>query len=176
MPPHLTSWRSILILYSHLCLCLTIGPFPLGLSTKTVHVKCFNIKSFYGEELLAPCPSWKINPCWLSTSAYSIYSELCSIYGVRLSFPSLRTRHAVVTGTHLSWTKYWACVKLKENSCGFLISITFHLKCLWHQVDKSFFSWTVSSFVQFTLAISISWAISVVLWGNRFYLKFVNIS
>ena len=88
-------------------------------------------------------PSWKSTLSWLSTIAYSIYSQLPAKYGGRLSFPNLRTCHAVVTGTHLSWTKYWKCVKLKENSYEFLISIMFYLKCLWHQVDKSFFSCTV---------------------------------
>jgi len=36
------------------------GPFPSGLPTKTMYVKCFNIISFYGEELLAPCPTPKL--------------------------------------------------------------------------------------------------------------------
>jgi len=36
-PPHSTSWRSILILSSHLCLCLPRGLFPLGLPNKTLY-------------------------------------------------------------------------------------------------------------------------------------------
>ena len=36
------------------------GPFLSGLPTKTVYVKCFNIISFYGEELLLPCPTPKL--------------------------------------------------------------------------------------------------------------------
>ena len=39
--PHSTSWRSILILSSHLLLGLPSGPFPSGLATKpTVHLFC----------------------------------------------------------------------------------------------------------------------------------------
>ena len=34
IPPHPTSWRSILILSSHLCLCLPSGFFPSGFPTK----------------------------------------------------------------------------------------------------------------------------------------------
>ena len=37
MPPHPTSWRSILILFSHLRLGLTNGLFPSGFPTKTLN-------------------------------------------------------------------------------------------------------------------------------------------
>ena len=37
MPPHTTSWRSILILYSHLGLGLPSGFFPSGFPTKTLY-------------------------------------------------------------------------------------------------------------------------------------------
>ena len=37
IPPHLTSWRSILILYSHLFLGLPSGLFPSGFPTKTLY-------------------------------------------------------------------------------------------------------------------------------------------
>ena len=36
-PPHPTSWRSILILSSHLCLGLPSRPFPSGFPTKTLY-------------------------------------------------------------------------------------------------------------------------------------------
>ena len=37
MPPHPTSWRSILILYSYLCLGLPSGLFSSGFPTKTLY-------------------------------------------------------------------------------------------------------------------------------------------
>ena len=37
MPPHPTSWRSILILSSQLCLVIPSGLFPSGFSTKTLY-------------------------------------------------------------------------------------------------------------------------------------------
>jgi hypothetical protein len=60
--------------------------------------------SSYGEELLAlrPTPrSLRTTPCRLSATAYSIHSQLPSTSGGRSSFRNLRTRHAVVKGTHL---------------------------------------------------------------------------
>jgi hypothetical protein len=61
--------------------------------------------SFYGEELLAPPQpqSCRTTPCRLSATAYSKYSQLPSISAGRSSIRNLRTRHAVVIGTHLSW-------------------------------------------------------------------------
>jgi hypothetical protein len=51
---------------------------------------------------LAQPPSWRTTPCRLSATVYLIYSELPSISAGRSSIRNLRTRHAVVTGTHLS--------------------------------------------------------------------------
>jgi hypothetical protein len=51
---------------------------------------------------LAQPPNWRITPCRLSATAYSIHSQLLSISAGRSSIRNLRTRHAVVTGTHLS--------------------------------------------------------------------------
>jgi hypothetical protein len=57
------------------------------------------IKFFYCEGLLASRPTSKLedDPCRLSTTAYSIYSQLSSVTGELPSIRSLRARHAVVT-------------------------------------------------------------------------------
>ena len=58
--------------------------------------------SSYGEELLAPrpTPSWRTTPCRLPATAYSTCSQLPFISGGSFSSRNLRTRNAVVTGTH----------------------------------------------------------------------------
>jgi hypothetical protein len=67
----------------------------------------------YGEELLTPLPAPKLEDYLLSVYAdgYSIYSQLPSIRNPR-------TRHAVVTGTHVTWlykyqyrssNSFWHC-------------------------------------------------------------------
>ena len=65
-----------------------------------------NMTRFYDEELLTlrPNPQLEDTLCRLSATAYSIYSQLSSVSGGRSSIRNLRTRHAVATGTHLSWT------------------------------------------------------------------------
>jgi hypothetical protein len=57
------------------------------------------IKNFYGEELSAPRPTFKLedHPCWLSATTYSIYSQLPSVSRGLPSIRNLRTRHAVVS-------------------------------------------------------------------------------
>jgi len=42
IPPHLTSWRSILMLSSHLCLGFPSGPFPSGFPNKTLYTLLFS--------------------------------------------------------------------------------------------------------------------------------------
>jgi hypothetical protein len=85
------------------------GSLPQSQELKCPRLFCLfrNIMIFYGEELLAPRPTPKLedNPCRLSATAYSMYSKLPSITGGRSSIRNLRTRHAVVTGTHLNTDK-----------------------------------------------------------------------
>ena len=50
IPPHLTSWRPILILYSHLVLGLPSGLFPSGFPTKTLYTTFFS-------PIRATCPA-----------------------------------------------------------------------------------------------------------------------
>ena len=42
IPSHPTSWRSIFILSSHLCLGIPSGRFPSGFSTKTLYITLFS--------------------------------------------------------------------------------------------------------------------------------------
>jgi hypothetical protein len=64
-----------------------------------------NKTSFYGEELLAPLPNPKlkdhllsaVRECLLNIFAATVHT------GSRSSIRNLRTRHAVVTGNHISW-------------------------------------------------------------------------
>jgi len=52
MPPHLTSWSSIL-LYSHLCLRLPSGLFPSGFPTKTLYTPLLSpIRATYPAHLI----------------------------------------------------------------------------------------------------------------------------
>jgi len=51
MPSHPTSWRSIILLSSHLCLGLPSGLFPPGFSTKTLYL------SLLSPIRLHACPS-----------------------------------------------------------------------------------------------------------------------
>jgi hypothetical protein len=63
-----------------------------------------NKKRFYGEELLAHRPNPKLEDHPLSAVCdclFIIFAATVHI-GVRSSIRNLRTRHAVVTGTHLS--------------------------------------------------------------------------
>jgi hypothetical protein len=60
---------------------------------------------FYGEDLLAPRPTPKLEDHPLSAvrdCLFNLFAATLHI-GARSSIRNLRTRHAVVTGTHLSW-------------------------------------------------------------------------
>ena len=59
---------------------------------------------FYGEELLAPRPTPKLEDHPLSAVCDCLFSTFVATVHVeeRYSIRNLRTRYAVVTGTHLS--------------------------------------------------------------------------
>jgi hypothetical protein len=56
----------------------------------------------YGERLLAA--SWRTVPCQFLAAAYLLYSQLPSIAGGRSSVRNPKMCHAVVTGTHLTFS------------------------------------------------------------------------
>jgi hypothetical protein len=66
----------------------------------------FRIKtSIYGEEFLAPRPNPKLEGHPLSAvggCSFNIFTATLHIGG-RSFIRTLRTRHSMVTGTHLSW-------------------------------------------------------------------------
>jgi hypothetical protein len=67
---------------------------------------------FYGEELLAPRPNPKLEYHPLSAVRDCLFSRFAATLhiGGRSSIRNLRTRHAVVTRTHLSW---WSSLESK---------------------------------------------------------------
>jgi hypothetical protein len=86
-------------------------PFPLltlyqRFSPGLRHLFIFcNYASFYGEELLAPRPTPKLEDHPFSAvrdCLFNIFAATLHIAG-RSSISNLRTCHVVVTGAHLSW-------------------------------------------------------------------------
>jgi len=74
--PHSTSWRSILILSAHLCLCLPFILFPSGFPTKTMYTPLVSPKH-------ATCPAYLIlldliTRTILGEQYRSLNSSLCS--------------------------------------------------------------------------------------------------
>ena len=133
LPPN--SWRSILILSSHLRLGLPNGLFPSGFLTRTlctllpspIHATCpahlilldgsfcfqrkhlglriFLNMGFHGEAFLAPRPTPKLEDHPLPAARDCLFNIFAAILhiGGRSSIRNLRTCHAVVTGTHITW-------------------------------------------------------------------------
>jgi hypothetical protein len=63
-----------------------------------------NMIRFYGEELIAPCPTPKLEDHPLSAvrdCLFNIFAATLHFEG-RSSIHNLRMRHAVLTGTHLT--------------------------------------------------------------------------
>jgi hypothetical protein len=82
IPPHPISWRSILILSSHLSLGLPSGLFPTGVPTKTLYTPL-------PSPIRATCPDQVINTQIYSTNCY---------------------KHITITVTTISYTQYKQCM------------------------------------------------------------------
>ena len=69
---------------------------------------------FYGEELLASRPTPKLEDLPLSAARDCLFNIHAATFhiGGRSSIYNLRTRHAVVTGTHLSRSSLPSCKRL----------------------------------------------------------------
>ena len=76
-----------------------------------------NLISFYVEELLAPRPTPKLEDYPLSAVRYCLFNIFAATLHIegRSSIRNLRTRHSVVTGTHLSRVYCFLRVQILEH-------------------------------------------------------------
>ena len=100
--PHLTSWRSILILSTHLRLGLPRVSFPPVSPPRTYtpsspHPYAPHAQPISFLSILSPAQYWVMSTNHLAPR-YAVSSTL--LIGGRSSIRKLRTRHALVTGTH----------------------------------------------------------------------------
>jgi hypothetical protein len=70
--------------------------------------------SFYGEKLLAPRPTAELEYRPLSAVRNCLFNTFAAILHTDgpFSIRNLGTRHAVMTGTHLSWTYRYLLYKV----------------------------------------------------------------
>jgi len=99
--PHHTSWRSILMLSTHLRLGLPSGNI-VSSPEQASRMWVFLNKVFYREGLLSPRPTPKLEDHPSSAVRDCFFNLFAAIIliGGRSSIRNLRTHHAVVTGTH----------------------------------------------------------------------------
>jgi len=88
---------------------------------------------FYDEELLAPRPTPKVEDHPLSAvrhCLFNIFAAALHIAG-RSSIRNLRTNHAVVTGTHLSWGDVYIIINY-ANKFSVIKNyvLTGHVRCV----------------------------------------------
>ena len=78
--PHPTSWRSMLILSTHLLLGLPSGLFPSGFLTKTLYTSLTS-------PIRATCPSHLILLDFITRTIYYIHTRLSNRYDGRSQWP-----------------------------------------------------------------------------------------
>jgi len=112
-------------------------PPPVPVSLWTFRNKTL----FFYDELLALRPTPKLEDHSLSAVRYCLFNIFGAALriGGRSSIRNLRTRHAVVTGTHLSWSHVYIIINYANkfsiiNNCV----LTCHVRCV---VDKTWLYW-----------------------------------
>ena len=122
---------------------------------------------FYGEGLLAPrqTPSWRINYCRLSATAYSIYSHLSSVLE---AIPSSAT-----WGRAMPWwhgpTYHWPLLNTRINRC---MSQSNHVSCQNSARFHNRASWLQTTIALTSLKYRVSTLCSRV--QNRYTYRIVN--
>jgi len=103
-PPQPRFLKIIHLLPNFFSLFHCLGCTKGSVQARGIYIHFRNKASFYGEELLAPRPTFKLegNPLSAVRDLFNILPATLHIGG-RSSKCNLRTCHALVIGTHLSW-------------------------------------------------------------------------